>query len=253
MKQSTCVTPEAHANIPGDNQRENLILKHLEQVRIIARRIYRKIPASIEQADLVGVGILGLIDAVEKFDPALSVQFKTYAEHRIRGAMLDSLRNLDWAPRTLRSKSRNMQSVCGALEQSLGRASTEEERSEALGVSLNKYHELSEKMARMTWDSLDMGAEANERTSSPAERIPDSPASLPYAIFEKSEIRDVVSEAIDDLPKRERLVVSLYYYEELPMSDIGRILGIKESRISQLHASAIRRLKKKLRCLREAA
>jgi RNA polymerase sigma factor for flagellar operon FliA len=254
MKQSTCATPEAPENTLNDAERELLILEHLMQVKVIANRISSRIPSSVELADLVSVGILGLIDAVKKFNPKHGVRFKTFAEHRIRGAILDSLRDLDWAPRGLRSESRKIQTVCGDLEQHLGRVSTEEEKCEALGISLDEYRELAEKMLRMTVDSLDTVADTNEQKHpSPSGSIPDSPNGRPHSIFEKSETRDVMAAAIDNLPKRERLIVSLYYYEELTMYDIGKILGVNESRISQVHASAIRRLKSRLSSLNAVA
>ncbi len=254
MNPSTCAMPETPAYILSDDECERLILENLAQVKIIAKRIYRKIPAGVEMSDLVSIGTLGLIEAIKKFNPKHGVRLRTYAEYRIRGAMLDSLRSLDWAPRSLRSENRKMQAVCGALEQTLGRVSTEEEKSEALGISIAEYQEMSEDMVRMNVDSLDMAIDSNDQKGqSLSGSIPDSPNVRPYAIFEKSEIRDLISKAVNNLSKRERLIVSLYYYEELTMREIGAILGVNESRISQMHSNAIRRMKEKLKALNATA
>jgi RNA polymerase sigma factor for flagellar operon FliA len=250
MNSSTCAIQETPANISNVNERERLILENLAQVKIIAKRIHSKIPPGVELSDLVSAGILGLIDAIGKFNPSHKVRLKTFAEHRIRGAMLDSLRNLDWSPRSLRVKSRKLQAVCGALEQSLGRLPTDEEKSDALGIGISEYHELTKMIGRMKVDSLDMaGNNNNQKTQSLSGSIPDSPTGRPSAIFERSEISNIMSLAMDKLPKRERLIISLYYFEELTMREIGEILGVNESRISQMHTNAIHRLKEKLRSL----
>jgi RNA polymerase sigma factor FliA len=250
MDSSTCAIQETPATVLNINERERIILENLAQVKLIAKRIHSKIPPGVELSDLVSAGILGLIDAIGKFNPSHKVRLKTFAEHRIRGAMLDSLRNLDWSPRSLRVKSRKMQTVCRALEQSLGRLPTEEEKSDALGISMAEYHELTKMMGRMKVDSLDMvGNNEDQKTQSLAGSIPDSPTGHPSAIFEKSEISAIMSVAMNKLPKRERLIVSLYYFEELTMREIGEILGVNESRISQMHSNAIRRLKLQLRSL----
>jgi RNA polymerase sigma factor FliA len=254
MKNLTNLQPEIQEDISKDDERDRIILKHLKQVEILARRIGSKIPASVEHADLVSAGILGLIDAAEKYDPTHEVKFATFAEYRIRGAMLDSLRDLDWAPRSLRLKTRKLQAVCGSLEQSLGRTASEEEKCKALSLDPTEYHTLSGCMARMSMNSLDtpMNTEEN-RNLTLSKDIAASANDLPSALYEKCEASNIISDAIASLPKRERLVVSLYYFEQITMARIGKILGINESRVSQVHSCAMRRLKTKLRALNEAA
>jgi RNA polymerase sigma factor for flagellar operon FliA len=241
---------EAAAGIMSNKEFDQLVLENLGQVQLIAQRVSNKIPVCVELSDLVSVGILGLMEAIKKFNPQYGVRFKTYAEHRIRGAMLDSLRSLDWAPRKLRSDSRKMKTVFEALEQSLGRAATDEEKSEALDIGIDEYHRLMEKIARVRFESLDiMPGENDPPTPSPYEVLPDLPHCRPYSIFKKNETRDFIARAIQKLPKRERIIISLYYYEELTMHEIGKVLGVNESRVSQMHGNALRRLSGKLRPL----
>ncbi len=254
MKCAIPMKPATPADAPKDKERDQLILKHLGQVKILARRISNKIPASVEYADLVSAGILGLIEAIEKFDPMREIKFKTFAEYRIQGAMLDSLRNLDWAPRGLRVKHKKMQAVCGSLEQRLGRTATEEEKCSALGINLASYHRLTGSMAGMSMNSLETLMDTkDQRNLTLSKGIPDSPNTLPSALYEKYETSNIIGEAIAELPNRERLIISLYYYEQASMAMIGKILGVNESRISQVHASAMRRLKIRLRSMNVAA
>jgi RNA polymerase sigma factor FliA len=254
MKCSTNTEPDAPTNIPKDKEREQIILEHIKQVEAIAKRINSKIPPGVDYADLFGAGILGLIDAAGKFDPSHGVKFKTFAEYRIRGAILDSLRDLDWAPRNLRIKSRRMQSVCGSLEQRLGRGATEEEKCNALGIDLAEYYRCTECMVGLNLNSLEtlMAAE-EEKNLVFSNGIPDSSSELPFALYERCETKNIIGEAINELPKKERIIISLYYYEQVSMANIGKILGVNESRVSQLHTNATRRLKKRLRSLIAAA
>jgi RNA polymerase sigma factor for flagellar operon FliA len=254
MRQSRSTTPEANANILDHEARDRLILAHLPQVERLAKRIYYKVPANVDLADLVSAGILGLICAIAKFDPTRGIKLKTFAEYRIRGAMLDSLRDLDWAPRELRVESRTMQAVFRSLEQRLGRLATEEEKCDALGISLSEFHRLTERMVRMNVGSLeDTAAQGEPKIQPLLKRITDSPHRLPSTILEKSETRGILDVAIEDLPKRERLVISLYYFDELTMAEIGEILAVNESRISQMHSRAVHRLRARLKGLDMAA
>jgi RNA polymerase sigma factor FliA len=239
---------EAFAHRLKEDAREKLILEHLPQVEHLAKRIYHKVPASVELDDLVSVGILGLIDAIEKFDPTRGIKLKTFSEHRIRGAMLDSLRDLDWAPRELRTKSRKMLSKYSSLEQRLGRLATQNEKCDALGISLSEFHRLTTLMARLNVGSLDDTPSQGEHFyQSPSTIIPDSPRRLPFTLFENLETCGILDDAIKKLPRRERLIILLYYYDDLTMAQIGQIMDVNESRVSQMHASAIRRLKARLR------
>ena len=227
-------------------EREALVLGSLALVKHIAHRVASRLPSSVEINDLVGAGVLGLLDAVEKFQPERGVKFNTYAEVRIRGAILDSLRNLDWAPRSLRKKSRDLERVYGELEQQLGRAAEDEEVCEALGETLESFHGLIDQLNGLTIGSFE-ASQTNENNEVLINYYPEDDTAGPHSRLETSQLVRLLSEAIDSLPERERLVVSLYYFEELTMKEIGSLIGVKESRVSQLHSKATLRLRSKLR------
>jgi RNA polymerase sigma factor FliA len=229
--------------------RDELILEHLPQIKYIAQRISAKLPSHVELNDLVSAGILGLLDAIEKFDPNRGVKFKTYAELRIKGAILDSLRNLDWAPRSLRKKSKDLERVYRELEQRLGRPATDKEVCEAMEISLEEFYELVDQIKGLNLGSFqELSSQDEDKNSEPLVKyVPDAPQMDPFFVFHKSEIQAILSTAIDTLPKKERLVVSLYYFDEMTMKEIGKVLGVNESRVSQLHTKAMLRLRTKLR------
>jgi RNA polymerase sigma factor FliA len=230
-------------------ERDELILEHLPQIKYIAQRISTKLPSHVELNDLVSAGILGLLDAIEKFDPTRGVKFKTYAELRIKGAILDSLRNLDWAPRSLRKKSKDLERVYRDLEQRLGRPATDKEVCEEMEISLDEFYELVDQIKGLNIGSFqELSGQDDDKNSEPLVKyVPDAPHLDPFFVFHKSEIQSILSTAVDTLPKKERLVVSLYYFDELTMKEIGRVLGVNESRVSQLHTKAMLRLRTKLR------
>ncbi len=230
-------------------ERDELILEHLPQIKYIAQRISTKLPSHVELNDLVSAGILGLLDAIEKFDPKRGVKFKTYAELRIKGAILDSLRNLDWAPRSLRKKSKDLERVYRELEQSFGRPATDKEVCEAMKISLEEFYELLDQIKGLNLGSFqELSAQDDDKNSEPLVKyVPDAPHLDPFFIFHKAEIKGILGGAIDALPKKERLVVSLYYFDEMTMKEIGKVLGVNESRVSQLHTKAMLRLRTKLK------
>lgn len=231
--------------------RDELILEHLPQIKYVAQRISTKLPSHVELNDLVSAGIIGLLDAIEKFDPNRGVKFKTYAELRIKGAILDSLRNLDWAPRSLRKKSKDLERVYRDLEQQLGRPATEKEVCEAMEITLDEFYELVDQIKGLNLGSFqELSGQDEDRNSEPLVKyIADAPHLDPFFIFHKSEIQGILGTAVDTLPKKERLVVSLYYFDELTMKEIGKVLGVNESRVSQLHTKAMLRLRTKLRMM----
>ncbi len=237
----------------SNSKRDELILEHLPQIKYIAQRISTKLPSHVELNDLVSAGILGLLDAIEKFDPNRGVKFKTYAELRIKGAILDSLRNLDWAPRSLRKKSKDLERVYRDLEQRLGRPAMDKEVCEAMDISLEEFYELVDQIKGLNLGSFqELSGQDEDKNSEPLVKyVPDTPQMDPFFVFHKSEIRGILSTAIDALPKKERLVVSLYYFDELTMKEIGKVLGVNESRVSQLHTKAMLRLRTKLRKVNE--
>jgi RNA polymerase sigma factor FliA len=237
------------ASSQSNAERDELILEHLPQIKYIAQRISTKLPSHVELNDLVSAGILGLLDAIEKFDPNRGVKFKTYAELRIKGAILDSLRNLDWAPRSLRKKSKDLERVYRDLEQRLGRPATDKEVCEEMEITLDEFYELVDQIKGLNLGSFqELSGQDDEKGGEPLVKyVPDAPQLDPFFVFHKSEIQGILGTAIDTLPKKERLVVSLYYFDELTMKEIGKVLGVNESRVSQLHTKAMLRLRTKLR------
>jgi RNA polymerase sigma factor FliA len=230
-------------------ERDGLILEHMPQIKYIAQRISTKLPSHVELNDLVSAGVIGLMDAIEKFDANRGVKFKTYAELRIKGAILDSLRGLDWAPRSLRKKAKELEQTYRKLEQILGRPATDVEVCEEMKISLDEYNELVDQIKGLTIGTFEnVPNQEDDKNSEPLIKyVPDAPHMDPSFIFEKEEIKKILSTAIDTLPKKERLVVSLYYFDELTMKEIGKVLGVNESRVSQLHTKAMLRLRTKLR------
>ena len=234
--------------IPGEDTqkaRDALIAEYAPLVKYIAERLAARLPSSIEVEDLINTGVLGLIDAIDKFVPDRGVKFKTYAEFRVRGAMLDYLRRQDWAPRSMRRKEKELSQVFRQLEQKLKRPATHEEAAEEMGLSMGEFTDLLFKARGLSLLSLNRpkSDEGEEEVKELGDSIPDEPENNPYELLKRQEVRDVLAEQIDNLPEKERMVLSLYYYNELTMKEVGKLLGVTESRVSQLHSSAILRMK----------
>jgi RNA polymerase sigma factor for flagellar operon FliA len=231
--------PEPYKHSPVS---EALLGEHLPMVRFLALRIRERLPQQVEMEDLISAGIVGLMDALQKFDPEKKVQFRTYAQFRVRGAMLDSLRALDWGPRDLRRKGRAVEEAIRSLSTRLGKAPTESEVAKEMGLDLNTYQQLLGELSGLELSSLnatpgeDAGVEA-------LALLPAGPEDDPFLQCQNSEMRRLLARAIEDLPERERMVLTLYYYEELTMREVGATLGVVESRVSQLHSSAMARLR----------
>jgi RNA polymerase sigma factor for flagellar operon FliA len=224
--------------------REELILSHLPKVRFIADRIAAKLPSSVERDDLYGAGIVGLIDAVERYDASRGIAFTTFAEKRVRGAILDNLRSLDWASRSTRRRGRAVKSTFSDLEQEFGRTATDAEVAERLRLPVSEVREILQEIHGLSVLNLD---ERNELTGlSVADLISDDRVSH-FENFENVEDRKRLAAAIDQLPKRERQVIALYYLEELTMKEIGDVMEVTESRVSQIRTQAISRLRLSLR------
>ena len=233
---------EAGAATMDAQQQERLLVEHLPTVRYIARKIHAGLPQQVELEDLISAGIIGLLDAFQKFDANKEVQFKTYAQFRIRGAIIDSLRAMDWSPRELRRKGRAVEDAIRETTQKLGRAPEEEEIAATMGVGLNEYQKLLGDLSGLKVGSLHV-----EHTEDSGDQeiayIPGSPEEDPLFICMKGEMKALLAEAIENLPERDRLVLMLYYFEELTMKEIGITLGVVESRVSQIHTSAVMRLR----------
>jgi RNA polymerase sigma factor for flagellar operon FliA len=229
-------------------ERDRLLLEHLPTVRYLARRIHERLPQHVELDDLISAGVVGLIDAFSKFDHGKKVQFKSYAQFRIRGAILDSLRTLDWSPRELRRKGRAVEEAIRTTTQRLGRAPAEHEIAHEMGLELTEYQTLLGELKGLEIGSLhmerseDSGDEELSYVPGPAEEDP---------LFRclKGEMKQRLTDAIEELPEKERMVLTLYYYEELTMKEIGLTLGVVESRVSQIHSSAVVRLRAAMRSL----
>ena len=226
-------------------QRDELVMEQLPQVKYIARRIHESLPRHVPLEDLVHAGILGLLDAAGKFDQAKKVQFQSYAKFRIRGAILDSLRDLDWSPRDLRRKARELEAVQMRLTARLGRPADEQELSEELGISLEEFREMTRELEGLGIASLQDGLPA-DGFGEEREIAVESQAENPLELFLRAENRERLVHAIDQLPAREREVLALYYFEELTMKEVGEVLGVGESRVSQIHAQALHHIRHRL-------
>jgi RNA polymerase sigma factor for flagellar operon FliA len=235
-----------------DAEREQLLVEHLPIVRFLARRIHERLPQHVELDDLVSAGMVGLIDAFSKFDHSKKVQFKSYAQFRIRGAILDSLRSLDWSPRDLRRKGRAVEEAIQSLTRSLGRTPTEQEIAAEMQLGLGEYQQLLGSLKGLEVGSLNMqrGEDSGDEELS---FVPAPAEADPLFLCMQGEMRQQLIDAIESLPEKERMVLTLYYYEELTMKEIGLTLGVVESRISQLHSSALRRIRPMLRVGAQAA
>jgi RNA polymerase sigma factor FliA len=221
------------------------MMEHLPIVGIIARRIHERLPQHVSIDDLYSAGILGLLDAFGRFDPSRQNKFSTYAQFRIRGAILDSLRTLDWSPRDLRRKGRAVEQAIQSLIGQLNRSPTDIEIAQKLNIPLAAYQQLLGELKGLEIGTLhaERSAESDEED---LDLIPGRPDDDPLFRYLDGEMRERLTRAISDLPERERLVMTLYYYEETTMKEIGLILGVVESRVSQLHASAVLHLRARL-------
>ncbi|MDR0998273.1 MAG: RNA polymerase sigma factor WhiG [Treponema sp.] len=228
--------------------REAFIKQYALLVKYVAGKIAVGMPHNVEFDDLVGFGVFGLLDAIDKFDPGKNVKFKTYAVTRIRGAIFDELRSIDWVPRSVRQKTREVEEAIGALEAQLGRIATDQEIASSMGIDEEEYLKILMKISRTSVLSLNdvwFSGDENDKVSI-GDSI-ESPVSLnPDVIVEKDEIRRVIIEAIKDLPDKEQKILVLYYYEDLTLKEIGQVLEVTESRVSQLHTKAILRLRSRL-------
>jgi RNA polymerase sigma factor for flagellar operon FliA len=229
-------------------EQERILLEHLPVVRFLARRIHERLPQHVDIEDLVSAGVVGLMDAFTKFDPEKKVQFRSYAQFRIRGAILDSLRTLDWSPRELRRKGRAVEEAIRVLTARLGRPPGEGEVAAEMALSLEEYQQLLGDLK-----GLEIGTLHMERNEDSGEEelayVPARPEEDPLFRCLRGELEERLTDAIQNLPDRERLVMTLYYYEEMTMREIGLALGVVESRVSQVHASAVVHLRAALQDL----
>ncbi len=218
-------------------------------VKYVAGRMSTGLPAHVEEADLISYGLEGLINAIERFDLSREIKFETYAITRIKGAIIDALRALDWVPRSVRARAREIEKVHAKLEHRLHRTPTDEEIAREMGITVEEFQEALVKISNSTVVALDelwTVSDSSGDQVSLLDTLHDPDAPDPQQVLDASELKDRLSEAIGALPEREKLVIALYYYENLTLREIGEVLGVTESRVSQLHTKAVLRLKSRL-------
>lgn len=228
--------------------RDKFIRQYMPLVKYVAGKVSVGMPGSVDFDDLVGYGQFGLLDAINKFDPEKNVKFKTYAVTRIRGAIFDELRTLDWVPRSVRQKSREIEDTIVQLESKLGRPASDSEVASAMGISEDEYHQTILKVSGISVLSLnDVWYSGDESENVSIGDSIESPLSLnPEVIVEREEVRRIIIESINELPEKEKMVLVLYYHEDMTFKEIGQVLEVSESRVSQLHTKANLRLRAKL-------
>jgi RNA polymerase sigma factor for flagellar operon FliA len=229
--------------------RDRLILTYAPLVKYVAGRLGSGLPAHVDEGDLVSYGLLGLIGAIERYEPDRDVKFETYAIARIKGAIIDELRAMDWVPRSVRSRAREIERAIAELEAKLGEAPTDEQIAAKVGITVEELEDSLSDIARSSIAALDelwtvSGSEGDQVAL--IDTIEDTEAPDPQSTLSQTEMKEAIADAIARLPEREKLVVTLYYYEELTLREIGEVLGVTESRVSQLHTKAILRLKARL-------
>lgn len=235
---------EAYSKTKDAGIREELILKYTYLVKFVAGRLYASYGSNVEFDDLMSYGIFGLIDAIDKYDYNRGVKFDTYAQLRIRGAIIDQLREIDWLPRSVRQKSKEIEKAYYEMENKLGRPATDEEMANNFGLSIEDFQKKIQNITTYSIVSLDDLLEQKREVTSSEE---DKQIETPESVIENTEVKEILVDTIANLPEKEKKVVSLYYYDELTYKEIGKLLGISESRVSQLHTKAIIRLKNKFK------
>ena len=236
---------EAYHRVPGRPTRDPLIVHYSPLVKYVAGRVAVGLPGNVEQADLVSYGIFGLIDAIEKFDPSRGFKFETYAISRIKGAILDELRSIDWVPRSVRAKGRAVERAFSKLEAELKRSPTEAELAEELEMSEAQLQQVLGQLSLTGVAALDEMLGDRGDATTLGDTIPDADDG-PGQLLERSELRSQLAEAIERMPEREKVVLTLYYFENLTLAQIGEVLGVTESRVSQIHTKSVLQLRSRL-------
>lgn len=228
--------------------KDQIVVKYASLVKYLAQKIAIRLPANIELDDLISAGVIGLMDAVDKFDHTRDNKFKTYAEFRIRGAMLDELRSQDWVPRSIREKAKQLERVFAKIEQEKGRPATDQEVCDTLKITPEEFGELLNEVrsvSLLNYDDLNSLTKNDKKSM--IGLVENGKLNNPYAEVSRTNLKGMVEKAISDLPEKQRLVLALYYYEDMNLKEIGRVLEVTESRVSQLHTQAILRLKSRLK------
>ena len=228
--------------------RDELIVSHLPLAKFLVKRMAAHLPPHLDEEELMSAAVMGLITSADRFDPSRGVQFKTFAEQRIKGMIIDELRSQDWLSRSVRDKYKRLERELATLSQKLGRDPESSEIAEAMGIELKEYHRLLEEVHTFSFVSLNESWEDDEGGAvSLLDVVPDKKAVNPQQQLQSRELIEALGSSIDTLPEKERIVITLYYHEELNLKEIGQVLGLTESRVSQLHSQAIVRLRSKLK------
>lgn len=236
-------------NSANDPMRNQVIMDYAPLIKYIAQKIAARLPSNIDLDDLFSAGVIGLMDAIDKYDPGRDNKFKTYAEFRIRGAILDELRNQDWVPRSVRETNKREERARYELEQKLGRPPTDKETATHLEISLEEFHEKSGR-TRVSMLSLEeLGGVHSGDKKSLLECLENPNSKNPFTMLKAKGVRDIILKTVEELPEKQKLVLSLYYYEDLNLKEIGKILDVTESRVSQLHTQAVQKMRAKLKNL----
>jgi RNA polymerase sigma factor FliA len=234
----------------GDEQaRERLVVAYSPLVKYVSGRMASGLPAHVEESDLISYGLVGLISAIERFEPEREIKFETYAITRIKGAIIDELRSLDWVPRSVRARARDIERANSKLEHQLQRAPTDEEMAAEMTMTVEEFHDSLLQISNSTVAALDelwSVSDASGDQVSLLDTLQDPGAPDPAQVMDATDLKDRMADAIARLPEREKLVVALYYYENLTLREIGEVLGVTESRVSQLHTKAVLRLRSRL-------
>ncbi len=232
-----------------ERARERLVVAYSPLVKYVSGRMASGLPAHVDEADLISYGLVGLISAISRFEPEREIKFETYAITRIKGAIIDELRSLDWVPRSVRARARTIERANAKLEHKLQRAPTDEEMAAALEMTVQEFQDALLQISNSTVAALDelwTVSDASGDQVSLLDTLQDPRAEDPAAVMDQTDLKDRVADAIARLPEREKLVIALYYYENLTLREIGEVLGVTESRISQLHTKAVLRLRGRL-------
>lgn len=233
--------------LTNDPMRNQVIMDYAPLIKYIAQKIAARLPSNIDLDDLFSAGVIGLMDAIDKYDPSRDNKFKTYAEFRIRGAILDELRNQDWVPRSVRESNKKEERARVELEHRLGRPANDKEVAEFLEIPLDEYHERSGR-TRVSMLSLEeLGGTQGGDKKSLLECLENPNSKNPFTQLKAKGVRELIMKTVEELPEKQKLVLSLYYYEDLNLKEIGRILDVTESRVSQLHTQAVQKMRSKLK------
>ncbi len=233
---------EEYSRVKDVKIREQLIVNYIYLVKYVAGRLFSSYGNNVDFDDLMSYGVFGLIDAIDKYDLGRGVKFDTYAQLRIRGAIIDHLREIDWLPRSVRQKAKELEKAYVELEAELGRTATDEEMAKKFGVTIDEFQKKIQNVSTYSLVSLDDLLEQKKEQFTDTENESDNPE----GIIENTELKNILVDTVNTLPEKEKIIITLYYYEELTYKEIGKVLDISESRVSQLHTKAIIRLKNKI-------